>query len=163
MMTQLSQQQTNNDYFMELKILDERYTNGVFELPNYATSMSSGIDFLAAIDSPVTVEPFETVMIKSGLSLFINCKNIVLFLLPRSGLGSKKGVILGNTVGVIDPDYQGEILICIYNRSKMSFTINPGDHICQGVFLPTIHGTFKVVNEFTSITERNVNGFGHSR
>lgn len=133
-----------------------------WEMLQYATEESAGLDLRAAISESVVVAAGKTVFIQSGVAIDINDKEVMFQISPRSGLGSKHGIILGNTVGTIDSDYQGEIGIMVWNRSEVDFTINPGDRICQGVFVPVIRPTLKSVQEFSRVTKRGEGGFGSS-
>lgn len=145
---------------IELKILDSRIGNE-FPLPEYATSGSAGLDMRACIDNAMSLEPGETKLIPTGIAIHIADPSLAATLLPRSGLGHKHGIVLGNLVGLIDSDYQGQIFISCWNRSETAFEINPGDRMAQLVFLPVVQAQFNIVEEFdTSI--RGEGGFGHS-
>ena len=145
---------------IELKILDSRIGNE-FPLPEYATSGSAGLDMRACIDTAMSLEPGETKLIPTGIAIHIADPSLAATLLPRSGLGHKHGIVLGNLVGLIDSDYQGQIFISCWNRSETAFEINPGDRMAQLVFLPVVQAQFNIVEEFdTSI--RGEGGFGHS-
>lgn len=145
---------------VQLKIIDPRIGTE-FDMPSYATPGSAGIDLRACIDAPLTIEPGQVHLISSGLSIHINDPSLCAMLLPRSGLGHKHGIILGNTTGLIDSDYQGNWMISVWNRSEESYTIQPGDRIAQMVFVPIVQVDFDVVTEFAS-SERGEGGFGHS-
>lgn len=145
---------------VEMIVHDERLDKE-FSLPTYGTEGSAGLDLRAMITEPLSIQPNETVLIPTGISIHINDSNVCATLLPRSGLGHKNGIVLGNLVGLIDSDYQGPLMISCWNRSNTAFTINPGDRIAQMVFLPVIHPTLKVVKQF-SPTTRGEGGFGHS-
>lgn len=145
---------------IELKILDERIGRGI-PLPHYATSGSAGLDMRACIDDVLTVEPGETVLIPSGLAIHIGDPTLAAVLLPRSGLGHKHGLVLGNLTGLIDSDYQGQVFISIWNRSKTAYSIEPGERIAQLVFVPVAQVAFEVVEEFGE-SSRGEGGFGHS-
>ncbi len=149
--------------FVEIKLLHENFKNGNWELPNYATNGSAAFDLLAAIDEPITINPFEVEFISTGLSIWINNPDFVLIMTPRSGKGCKEGKVLANTVGVIDSDYQGPLIMCIYNRTNNSVVINPGEHIAQGLLLPKYHMNYLIVEEFSNITQRGENGFGSTK
>ena len=131
-------------------------------LPGYATDGSAAMDLRACLSVAVTVQPGETVLIPSGIAISIHDPGLVAFLLPRSGLGIKSGIVLANTVGVIDSDYQGEIGIGIFNRSGKSYTIEPGERICQMIFLPVTQAALTVVEEFSENSGRGAGGFGHT-
>lgn len=148
---------------VELKLLHPNFQNGTWELPNYATTGSAAFDLLAAIDEPVFIEPFKTEMIPTGLSIWIKDPQYVLLMLPRSGKGCKKGVALGNTTGVIDSDYQGPLMMCVYNRTGNPLTITPGEHIAQALIVENTRATFTIVNEYSDTTTRGEGGFGSTK
>lgn len=145
---------------IDLKILDPRIGTE-FPLPMYATEGSAGLDLRALIDVPLTVKAGETVLIPTGISLYIADPALAAVILPRSGLGHKHGIVLGNLVGLIDSDYQGPLMVSLWNRSEQDFTVNVGDRIAQLVFVPVVQATFRVVQSFEQ-TERGEGGFGHS-
>ena len=145
---------------IQLRILDSRLT-GEFGFPEYATTGSAGIDLRACIDDPQKLLPGECTLIPSGIAIYIADPTLAGVLLPRSGLGHKHGIVLGNLVGLIDSDYQGEIKISCWNRGNDTFAINPGDRIAQLVFLPVEQVHFEVVQEFTQ-SDRHTGGFGHT-
>lgn len=145
---------------IDLKILDPRIGTE-FPLPTYATEGSAGLDLRALIDVPLTVKAGETVLIPTGISLYIADPALAAVILPRSGLGHKHGIVLGNLVGLIDSDYQGPLMVSLWNRSEQDFTVNVGDRIAQLVFVPVVQATFRVVQSFEQ-TERGEGGFGHS-
>jgi len=145
---------------IQLKIIDSRLGNE-FPLPRYATDGSAGLDLRACIDGPLTVQPGETSLISAGFAIHIVDPRLAAVILPRSGLGHKYGIVLGNLVGLIDSDYQGEIMISCWNRGQGPFTINAGDRIAQLVFIPVIKTAFDIVQEFGS-SERGEGGFGHT-
>lgn len=132
-----------------------------FPLPAYATRGSAGLDLRACVEESLTVHPGETVLVPSGIAIHIDNPNLAAMILPRSGLGHKHGIVLGNLVGLIDSDYQGQIFISVWNRGHDSFTIEPGDRIAQMVLVPVVQTHFEVVEEFTD-SERGSGGFGHS-
>ena len=143
-----------------LKILDPRI-GSEFPFPDYATSGSAGIDLLACLDAPLTLEPGQCDLIPSGIALHIADPSLAAILLPRSGLGHKHGIVLGNLVGLIDSDYQGEIKMSCWNRSDAPFEIQPGDRIAQLVVVPVLQCKFDVVESFEE-SERSTGGFGHT-
>ncbi|OYY78946.1 MAG: aminotransferase [Sphingomonas sp. 28-62-20] len=147
---------------LELKILDPRLND--WGLPRYQTAMSAGIDLHACIDAPLTLEPqAPAVLIPSGIAVLMNDPHLVAFLLARSGLGHKKGLVLGQAVGTIDADYANQIFISAWLRTppgSESFTINPGDRIAQLVFLPIVRPAFTIVDDFSAQTDRGLGGFG---
>ncbi len=145
---------------VQLKILDPHLGDSI-ELPSYATEGSAGLDMRAAIDEPLQVEPGETHLVPTGLAIHIGDENLAAVLLPRSGLGHKHGLVLGNLTGLIDSDYQGQVFVSIWNRGQKSYTIEPGERIAQMVFVPVAHVQFEQVEEFSQ-TERGSGGFGHS-
>ncbi|MEG9476580.1 dUTP diphosphatase [Mannheimia indoligenes] len=145
---------------IDLKILDSRIGTE-FPLPTYATEGSAGLDLRALINEPLTVKAGETVLIPTGISIYIADPNLAAVILPRSGLGHKNGIVLGNLVGLIDSDYQGPLMVSLWNRSQDDFTVNVGDRIAQLVFVPVVQANFNIVQDFEQ-TERGEGGFGHS-
>ena len=129
------------------------------KLPAYATSGSAGLDLSAAIDSAITIEPGQTVLIPTGLAIHLDNEKFAALILPRSGLGHKHGIVLGNLVGLIDSDYQGELMVSTWNRGHTAFTIEPLDRIAQLVIVPVVQATFNLVSSFDK-TERGTSGFG---
>ncbi|HOP23414.1 MAG TPA: dUTP diphosphatase [Gammaproteobacteria bacterium] len=145
---------------IELKVLNSEFIKE-FDLPQYATDGSAGLDLRACIEEPLNVASRETVLIPTGLAIHIKDNNMAATILPRSGLGHKHGLVLGNLVGLIDSDYQGQLFVSCWNRSDKDYTINRGDRIAQMVFVPIIQAQFEVVEEFND-SERGEGGFGHS-
>lgn len=145
---------------IQLKILDARLGNE-FPLPAYATEGSAGLDLRACLDSPLVIKPGETHLIPTGMALHIADATLAAVLLPRSGLGHKHGIVLGNLVGLIDSDYQGQVLVSCWNRGSEPFTVNAGERIAQMVFVPVVRARFDIVESFDE-TERGAGGFGHS-
>lgn len=143
---------------IQLKILDPRL-GSVYPLPAYATDGSAGLDLRALLDAPVVLQPGETTLIKTGLAIYIANPHLAAVILPRSGLGHKHGIVLGNLVGLIDSDYQGELMVSCWNRGQEAFTINPGERIAQLVFVPVVRANFETVTEFHA-TSRGSGGFG---
>src|SRR3569623_1765251 len=141
---------------IQLKILDPRA-----QAPAYATDGAAGLDLRVIADAPQVLEPGQTTLLKTGLSIYIGNPHIAAVILPRSGLGHKNGIVLGNLVGLIDADYQGELMVSCWNRSDTAFTIETGDRIAQLVFLPIARAAFAVVDEFAA-SERGSGGFGSS-
>jgi dUTP pyrophosphatase len=131
-------------------------------LPSYATDGSAAIDLRACLKEQIYIQPGETVLIGSGIAINIKDPNIVGIIVPRSGLGIHKGIILANTMGVIDSDYQGEIKIALLNRGPNQYTVKPADRICQMLFMPVTRVTLKMVQEFSNATNRGSGGFGHT-
>jgi dUTP pyrophosphatase len=156
------QQQTDivNAKSVQLKILDARIGNE-FPLPRYETADAAGLDLRACVNEPLTIAPQETVLIPTGISIYMGDANMAAVILPRSGLGHKHGLVLGNLVGLIDADYQGPLMVSCWNRSQTAFTVQPGDRIAQLVFLPIVRAQFEMVNEFVA-TDRGTGGFGSS-
>ena len=145
---------------IQLKILDPRIGDTI-ALPSYATPGSAGLDLRVCIDEPLQIGALETVLLPTGISIYIADPGLAAVILPRSGLGHKLGIVLGNLVGLIDSDYQGELKISCWNRNSEHFTINPGDRIAQLVFLPVVRVAFSMVDTFTE-TSRGQGGFGSS-
>jgi dUTP pyrophosphatase len=145
---------------IQLKVLDERLGNE-FPMPHYATGGAAGMDLRACVGEALEIAPGETQLIPSGLAMHIEEAGLAAMLLPRSGLGHKHGIVLGNLVGLIDSDYQGQVYISVWNRGKESFTVQPGERIAQMVIVPVVHAEFEVVGEFTA-SERGEGGFGHT-
>jgi dUTP pyrophosphatase len=145
---------------IELKILDPRVGDTI-PLPHYATDGSAAMDMRACIDEPVAVAPGETVLIPTGLAIHVADASLAAVLLPRSGLGHKHGLVLGNLTGLIDSDYQGQVFISCWNRSATSYEVQPAERIAQMVFVPVEQVELKVVEEFDA-SVRGAGGFGHS-
>lgn len=145
---------------IDLKILDPRI-GSEFPLPTYATTGSAGLDLRALIEQPLTVKAGETVLIPTGISIHIADPSLAAVILPRSGLGHKNGIVLGNLVGLIDSDYQGPLMVSLWNRSQSDFQIEVGDRIAQLVFVPVVQASFNIVSDFIA-TDRGEGGFGHS-
>jgi dUTP pyrophosphatase len=145
---------------IQLKILDPRL-NEEFALPDYATPGSAGVDLRACVDDPVNLEPGQTELIPSGLAIHIDDPSLAAIILPRSGLGHKHGIVLGNLVGLIDSDYQGQVYVSCWNRGHDSFVINPGDRLAQMVVVPVVQARFEIVDEFVT-SDRGAGGFGHT-
>jgi len=145
---------------IQLKILDSRLGTE-FPLPHYATDGAAGMDMRACIDAPLVIAPGETRLIPTGLAIHIQEPGLAAMLLPRSGLGHKHGIVLGNLVGLIDSDYQGQVFVSCWNRGGETFTIQPGERIAQMVIVPVVHADFEVVEEFAA-SARGAGGFGHT-
>jgi dUTP pyrophosphatase len=145
---------------IQLKILDNRIGNAI-PLPAHATEGSAGMDLRACIDETITLNPGDTELIPTGLAIHIEDPGLAATILPRSGLGHKHGIVLGNLVGLIDSDYQGQLFVSCWNRGTNSFTIEVGDRIAQLVFVPVVQADFEVVENFDD-SERGAGGFGHS-
>jgi dUTP pyrophosphatase len=145
---------------LQAKILDPRLGRD-FPLPAYATSGSAGLDLRAMLEADTMLEPGQTLLIPTGLSIHIADPNLAALVLPRSGLGHKHGIVLGNLVGLIDSDYQGELMVSCWNRGQTRFSIAVGERIAQLMLVPVIQAQFELVNEFDS-SDRGAGGFGHS-
>ncbi|MEM1243950.1 MAG: dUTP diphosphatase [Pseudomonadota bacterium] len=143
---------------IKLKILDKKIGTQ-FPLPQYATDGSAGLDLRACLDEPLQLQPQQTVLIPTGLAIHIQDKDTAAMILPRSGLGHKHGIVLGNLVGLIDSDYQGQLFISCWNRGNDLFTIAPGERIAQLIFVPIVHASFEIVAEFDQ-SQRGDGGFG---
>jgi dUTP pyrophosphatase len=150
-----------NSVNVETKIVNS-LMGEVIPLPSYATDGSAAIDLRACLKEQIGIQPGETVLVGSGIAINIKDPNIVGIIVPRSGLGIKKGIVLANTLGVIDSDYQGELKIGLYNRSSNLYLVKPGERICQMLFMPVIHATLKLVQEFSNATYRGSGGLGHT-
>ena len=145
---------------LQVKILDERFGHE-WPLPEYATAASAALDLRAATTAAITLQPGGTELVPSGLSIYVEDPGLCAVILPRSGLGHKHGVVLGNGTGLIDADYQGPLMISVWNRSQEAFTIEPGDRIAQLVVLPIVRVTLDVVDAFET-SARGEGGFGHT-
>ncbi len=150
----------SNAFPLQVRILDPRIGDAI-AMPEYATTGSAGLDLRACLDSALTLHPGETQLIPTGLSIYIEDPGLAAMILPRSGLGHKHGIVLGNLVGLIDSDYQGELMVSCWNRGDSAFTINVGERMAQLVLVPVVQAKFEIVEEFTA-TERGAGGFGHS-
>ena len=145
---------------IQLKILDPRVGNE-FPLPTYATDGSAGLDLRACIDNEITLEPGQTELIPTGMAIHIADPQLAAVILPRSGLGHKHGIVMGNLVGLIDSDYQGQLFVSTWNRGCETFILKPGERLAQLVFVPVVQAAFEVVEEFDQ-SQRGEGGFGHS-
>jgi deoxyuridine 5'-triphosphate nucleotidohydrolase len=145
---------------IQIKALDARLGNE-FPLPDYATSGSAGMDLRACLDETLVLPPGETHLIPTGFAMHMGDSGMAAVILPRSGLGHKHGIVLGNLVGLIDSDYQGQVFVSCWNRSNLPFTIEPGDRIAQLVFLPVARVAWELVEEFEE-SHRGGGGFGHT-
>ena len=145
---------------IQLKILDKR-VGTEYPLPTYATDGSAGLDLRACIDEELILEPGQTELIPTGLAIHIADPALAAMILPRSGLGHKHGIVLGNLVGLIDSDYQGQLFVSTWNRSVESFSIKPGERLAQMVFVPVVQAEFELVEDFNQ-SQRGEGGFGHS-
>nr|WP_314985737.1 dUTP diphosphatase [uncultured Pantoea sp.] len=145
---------------IDVKILDAR-VGKEFPLPTYATSGSAGLDLRACIDDVLNIEPGTTTLVPTGLAIHIADSDLAAVILPRSGLGHKHGIVLGNLVGLIDSDYQGQLMVSVWNRGQESFSLQPGDRMAQLVFVPVVQAEFNLVEDFDA-SQRGEGGFGHS-
>jgi len=141
---------------VDLKILDQRLRDNP---PHYATSGSAGLDLRACLQQPLDLKPGESALVPSGMAIHINDPSYAALILPRSGLGHKHGIVLGNLTGLIDSDYQGELLISTWNRGTVTFTLNPMERLAQMVIVPVLQAKFNIVEDF-AISERSSSGFG---
>lgn len=145
---------------VQIKILNPKI--GVeIPFPSYGTEGSAGLDLRACLDQALTLDPGQVTLVPTGLAMYLQDPGLAAMILPRSGLGHKHGIVLGNLVGLIDSDYQGELMISVWNRSASAFTIQPGDRIAQLVIVPVCQPSFTVVQEF-AVTQRGEGGFGHT-
>ncbi|WP_151671333.1 dUTP diphosphatase [Nitrincola schmidtii] len=145
---------------LQVKILDSRIGND-FPLPSYATSGSAGLDLRACLEEALTLQPGQTELIPTGMAIHIDDPSLCAMILPRSGLGHKHGIVLGNLVGLIDSDYQGQLFVSCWNRGQNSFVVEPGERIAQLVLVPVVQADFDVVDEFSE-SHRGEGGFGSS-
>lgn len=145
---------------IKLKILDDRLGKAI-PLPSYATSGSAGLDLRACLEEDITLQPNETLLIPTGMAIHIDDENVAAVIMPRSGLGHKNGIVLGNLIGLIDSDYQGQLMVSCWNRSQTPFVIEVGARIAQLVFVPVLQAQFEVVADFES-SHRGQGGFGHT-
>ncbi|MCW8040126.1 MULTISPECIES: dUTP diphosphatase [Acinetobacter] len=145
---------------VQVKVLDARLGTE-WPMPTYATAGSAGLDLRACVEQTTVIEPGQTVLVKTGLAIYIEDVNFAGLILPRSGLGHKHGIVLGNLVGLIDSDYQGELMVSVWNRGQAAFSLEPGERLAQYVLVPVVQAEFDVVNEFAA-TERGAGGFGHT-
>ena len=145
---------------LKIKILDPRIGRE-FPLPQYATSGSAGVDLRACLSAPVVLDPGRTELIPTGIAIHLEDPGLAAVLLPRSGLGHKHGIVLGNLVGLIDSDYQGQVMVSCWNRGAQAFTVQPGERIAQLVVVPVVQVQFEIVEDFET-SRRGAGGFGHS-
>ena len=145
---------------VQLKILDPRVGSEI-PLPEHATDGSAGVDLRACLDAPLTIEPGQTELIPTGLSVYIEDPGLAAMILPRSGLGHKHGIVLGNLVGLIDSDYQGQLYVSCWNRGSATYELEPGARLAQMVIVPVVQADFEIVDEFVA-SERGTGGFGHT-
>jgi len=151
---------TTTPHPLQVRILDPRFERE-WPLPAYATTASAGLDLRAALDSPLDLSPGDTALIPSGLAIHIGDPGLCALILPRSGLGHKHGIVLGNGTGLIDADYQGPLMISVFNRSQTAFIIEPGDRIAQLLLLPVVRAKLQIVETFDE-SSRGAGGFGHT-
>ena len=142
---------------LDVKVMDERLRS---MLPNYATSGSAGLDLRACLDAPLTLQANAWQLVPTGMAIYLNDPSYAALILPRSGLGHKHGIVLGNLVGLIDSDYQGQLMVSAWNRSDVAFTIEPMERIAQLVIVPVVQAQFHLVDEFVQASERGEGGYG---
>lgn len=157
----ISMQDTSANTVVRVKIIDERIGTE-FPMPTYATPGSAGIDLRACVEGKITLEPGDVELIPTGMAIHMQRTDMAATLLPRSGLGHKHGIVLGNLVGLIDSDYQGQLMVSCWNRGKEAFTFEAGERIAQMVFVPVIQPTFEIVDNFEEASLRGEGGFGSS-
>lgn len=145
---------------VQVKLLDPRLGKE-WPLPSYATAGSAGLDLRACLDEAIDIESGQTVLVKTGMAIYIHDVNFAGLILPRSGLGHKHGIVLGNLVGLIDSDYQGELMVSVWNRGQTTFRLEPGERLAQYVLVPVVQAEFEQVEEFEE-TLRGASGFGHT-
>lgn len=145
---------------IELKVLDDRLGRE-FPIPDYATAHSAGMDLRAMCDGPLELAPGDAQLVPTGMAIHIGDAGLCAMILPRSGLGHKQGLVLGNLVGLIDADYQGPLMVSLWNRGQNRQTVQPGDRVAQLVLMPVVRASFRVVEQFEQ-SERGVGGFGHT-
>jgi len=145
---------------VQVKVLDSRLGQE-WPMPSYATSGSAGLDLRACLTETVNIDPGQTVLVKTGMAIYIEDPQYAGLVLPRSGLGHKHGIVLGNLVGLIDSDYQGELMVSVWNRGQTTFSLEPGERLAQYVLVPVIQAEFELVDDFAA-SERGAGGFGHT-
>ena len=145
---------------VQVKVIDSRLGKE-WPMPSYATAGSAGLDLRACVEQATVIEAGQTVLVKTGLAIYVEDPQFAGLILPRSGLGHKHGIVLGNLVGLIDSDYQGELMVSVWNRSQTAFTLEPGERLAQYVLVPVLEAEFEQVEEFVA-TERGAGGFGHT-
>jgi dUTP pyrophosphatase len=145
---------------LKVRILDSRI-GSEFPLPQYATAGSAGMDLRACLDKPLLLEPGRAELLPTGLSIYVEDPGLAAVILPRSGLGHKHGIVLGNLVGLIDSDYQGQLMVSVWNRGREAYTVQPGERIAQLIIVPVVQVELEVVEDFAA-TARGAGGFGHS-
>ena len=145
---------------VQVKLLDPR-VGKEWPLPTYATAGSAGLDLRACLDDAIEIEPGQTVLVKTGMAIYIQDTQFAGMILPRSGLGHKHGIVLGNLVGLIDSDYQGELMISVWNRGQTTFRLEPGERLAQYVLVPVVQAEVEQVEDFVA-TDRGAGGFGHT-
>ncbi|WWO96616.1 MAG: dUTP diphosphatase [Candidatus Dasytiphilus stammeri] len=146
---------------IEIKILDKRLKK-LFQLPSYATPGSAGLDLRACMDQMIELSPGKTILVSTGLAIHIKDPTLAAIILPRSGLGHQHGIVLGNLIGLIDSDYQGEIMMSVWNRGEKHFVITPNERIAQLVFVPIVQVALNIVDNFSSSSQRGRGSFGHT-
>ena len=142
---------------LDVKVMDERLRS---MLPNYATAGSAGLDLRACLDAPLTLQPNAWQLVPTGMAIHLKDPNYAALILPRSGLGHKHGIVLGNLVGLIDSDYQGPLMVSAWNRSPTAYTVAPMERLAQLVIVPVVQASFRVVQDFDQATQRGAGGYG---
>ena len=145
---------------VQVKVIDSRLGKE-WPMPSYATAGSAGLDLRACVEQATVIEAGQTILVKTGLAIYVEDPQFAGLILPRSGFGHKHGIVLGNLVGLIDSDYQGELMVSVWNRSQTAFTLEPGERLAQYVLVPVLQAEFEQVEEFVA-TERGAGGFGHT-
>jgi dUTP diphosphatase len=145
---------------LKVRVLDPRVGQD-FPLPQYATGGSAGLDLRACLDQPLTLEPGQAQLLPTGLAIYVEDPGLAAVILPRSGLGHKHGIVLGNLVGLIDSDYQGQLMVSCWNRGREPYTVQPGERIAQLIVVPVVQVELEIVEDFTA-SSRGAGGFGHS-
>lgn len=148
-----------SDLIVEARAVSPRVGKD-FPAPSYATDGAAGMDLRACLDGPMEIRPGKTARIPTGVALFVRDPRYFILLAPRSGLSVRRGIVLANTVGIVDSDYQDEIVVALLNRGKSKYIVQPGERVCQALFLPVVRAELNFVEEFSQITERNTGGFG---
>ena len=148
-----------SDLIVEARAVSPRVGKD-FPAPSYATDGAAGMDLRACMDGPAEIRPGKVVRIPTGVALFVRDPRHFILLAPRSGLSARRGIVLANTVGIVDSDYQDEIVVALLNRGKSKYIVQPGERVCQALFLPVARAQLNFVEEFSQITERNTGGFG---
>lgn len=153
--------QLTSPFSVQLKILDSRL-GSKYAIPKYATQKSAGLDLIACHEKKMLLNPGSCELISTGMSIYLDNPNVTAMIMPRSGLGAKQGIVLGNLTGVIDADYQGPLMVPLWNRGEQEFVLEPGMRIAQMIIVPILQAQFQLVENFTTKSERDSGGFGHT-